>query len=178
MHSPSLRLARGGPPQIQIDQVSTFTEEHVATAQKAWGDGIVRISTAHKNGEDFEQAAKEHIQNLYNYGASPVLFKPTLAAEVQFRGTFEEALSYFVATNKVCEEDGGFAIKGWTAVRFENTAVLLNGNTAMAMGNYFFTDPADNSEIKVEYSFGYVRGADGKLKIMLQHSSVPYGSWK
>ncbi|MDG1070550.1 MAG: hypothetical protein P8P32_02985 [Akkermansiaceae bacterium] len=153
--------------------MSTFTEEHLATAQKAWGDGIVRISTAHKNGEDYEQAAKEHIQNLYNYGASPVLFKPTLAAEVQFRGTFEEALSYFVATNKVCGEDGGFAIKGWTAVRFENTAVLLNGNTAMAMGNYFFTD-SQGELVKVEYSFGYVLDDQGEVKIVLHHSSVPY----
>ena len=153
--------------------MSTFTEEHLATAQKAWGDGIVRISTAHKNGEDFEQVAKEHIQNLYNYGASPVLFKPTLAAEVQFRGTFEEALSYFVATNKVCEEDAGFAIKGWTAVRFENTAVLFNGNTAMAMGNYFFTDP-QGELVKVEYSFGYVLNDQGEVKIVLHHSSVPY----
>ena len=153
--------------------MSTFTEEHLATAQKAWGDGIVRISTAHKNGEDFEQAAKEHIQNLYNYGASPVLFKPTLAAEVQFRGTFEEALSYFVATNKVCGEDSGFAIKGWTAVRFENTAVLLNGNTAMAMGNYFFTD-LQGEQVKVEYSFGYVLDEQSRVKIVLHHSSVPY----
>ena len=153
--------------------MSTFTEEHLASAQKAWGDGIVRISTAHKNGEDFEQAAKEHIQNLYNYGASPVLFKPTLAAEVQFRGTFEEALSYFVATNKVCGEDSGFAIKGWTAVRFENTAVFLNGNTAMAMGNYFFTDP-HGEPVKVEYSFGYVLDEQGQVKIVLHHSSVPY----
>ena len=153
--------------------MSTFTEEHVSAAQKEWGDGIVRISAAHKNGGDFEQAAKEHIQNLYNYGASPVLFKPTLAAEVQFRGTFEEALSYFVATNNVCGEDSGFAIKGWTAVRFENTAVLLNGNTAMAMGNYFFTDP-QGELVKVEYSFGYVLDDHGKIKIVLHHSSVPY----
>ena len=153
--------------------MSTFTEEHVSAAQKEWGDGIVRISAANKNGGDFEQAAKELIQNLYNYGASPVLFKPTLAAEVQFRGTFEEALSYFVATNNVCGEDSGFAIKGWTAVRFENTAVLLNGNTAMAMGNYFFTDP-QGELVKVEYSFGYVLDDHGKVKIVLHHSSVPY----
>ena len=45
-----------------------------------------------------------------------MLFKPTLAADVQFRGTFDEALSYFVASNGVCGEDSGFAIKGWTAV--------------------------------------------------------------
>ena len=153
--------------------VTKLTEELVTAAQQAWGDGIVRISAAHKNGEDFEQAAKDHINNLYNYASSPVLFKPTLAAEVQFRGTFDEALSYFGATNKVCGEDGGFAIKGWTAVRFENTAMFLHGDTAMAMGNYFFTDPQGDL-VKVEYSFGYVLNDKGEVRIVLHHSSVPY----
>ena len=41
------------------------------------------------------------------------------------------------------------------------------------MGNYFFTGP-DGSDTKVEYTFGYVRGDDGKLKINLHHSSLPY----
>ena len=94
-----------------------ITEELVIAAQKAWGDGIVRIAAAHTNGEDFEQAAKDHINDLYNYGASNVLFKPTLAADDLVRGTFGETLSYFVTDNGVCGEDSGFAIKGWTAVR-------------------------------------------------------------
>ena len=104
-----------------------ITEELVIAAQAAWGDGIVRIAAAHTNGEDFEQAAKDHINDLYNYGASNVLFKPTLAAEVQFRGTFDEALSYFVASNNACPEDKGFAIKGWTAVEFENEDIITEG---------------------------------------------------
>ena len=67
-----------------------------------------------------------------------VLFKPTLAVVEQFRPTFESALSYFVASNNACTEDEGFAIKGWTKVRFENDKVTTDGNRAFAMGNYFF----------------------------------------
>ena len=34
-----------------------------------------------------------------------------------------------------------------------------------------------NGEVtKVEYTFGYVKADDGELKIILQHSSLPYSS--
>ena len=102
-----------------------------------------------------------------------MLFKPTLAAHIQFRSTFDEALSYFVATNNACEEDKGFAIKGWTAVRFENVDIITCGPSATAMGNYFFTDP-DGNEVKVEYSFGYIFDDHGNVRINLHHSSMPY----
>merc|ERR1712003_599079 len=44
--------------------------------------------------------------------------------------------------------------------------------TAMAMGNYFFTN-ADGVS-KVEYSFGYFLDAMGNVRINLHHSSMPY----
>ena len=43
----------------------------------------------------------------------------------------------------------------------------------MAMGKYFFT-PQKGEGVKVEYTFGYVKNDDGKLKIVLHHSSLPY----
>ncbi len=156
-----------------MSQSENITKDQVLAAQKAWGDGIVRISAAHTKKEDFEAVAKDHVETLYAYGLTPVLFKPTLAAEVQFRSTFEQAMSYFVAANGACPEDKGFAIKGWTAVRFENVDVITSGNTAMAMGNYFFTSP-EGEEVKVEYSFGYLLDTDGKVRINLHHSSMPY----
>merc|ERR1719387_1582577 len=149
------------------------TEEMVLDAQKAWGDGIVKIAAAHTNGGDFEQEAKDHITDLYGYDHGPVNFKPTLAAAMQFRPTFEGALSYFVATNNVAPEDTGFAIKGWTKVVFENEEIITKGSTAVAMGNYFFTKP-DGSVAKVEYSFGYFLDEEGSLRINLHHSSLPY----
>ena len=153
--------------------MSNITKEDVVSAQKAWGDGIVKIASAHSNGGDYAAVASNHVKTLYAYGLTPVLFKPTLAAAIQFRSTFDEALSYFVANNNACPEDKGFAIKGWTAVRFENVDILTSGNTASAMGNYFFTTP-EGDEVKVEYSFGYVLDADGNVRINLHHSSMPY----
>ena len=144
----------------------------VKDAQSAWGEGIVAIATAHTNGGDYVSLAEDHVNTLYAYQMGPVLFKPTLAATDQFRPTFDTALSYFVASNNACPEDQGFAIKGWTNVRFVNSDVIINGNTALAMGNYFFTSQ-DGSEVKVEYTFGYIKADDGSLRIQLHHSSMP-----
>ena len=148
------------------------TVADVENAQKEWGGGVVAIAAAHSSEGDFVERARLHVESLYAYDISPVLFKPTFAIEEQFRPTFEGALSYFVAENGVCPEDKGFAIKGWTKVRFENDNVVINGATAMAMGNYFFTN-SKGEEVKVEYSFGYVTDSEGKLRINLHHSSIP-----
>tara|TARA_B100001564_G_scaffold158361_1_gene133034 strand:- start:525 stop:989 length:465 start_codon:yes stop_codon:yes gene_type:complete len=148
------------------------TVAEVKDAQRAWGEGIVAIATAHTNGGDYVGLAKDHVNTLYAYQMGPVLFKPTLAATDQFRPTFETALSYFVASNNACPEDQGFAIKGWTNVRFENSDVIIDGNTALAMGNYFFTSQ-EGSEVKVEYTFGYIEDDNGGLRIQLHHSSMP-----
>ena len=144
----------------------------VVSAQKAWGEGIVAIANAHMNGGDYVGIASNHVNTLYAYQMGPVLFKPTLAAINQFRPTFETALSYFVASNNACPEDSGFAIKGWTNVRFENSDIIIDGKTALAMGNYFFTDP-EGQEVKVEYTFGYIDDDQGNLRIQLHHSSMP-----
>ena len=144
----------------------------VEDAQQAWGEGIVAIATAHCTGGDYVEVARNHVETLYAYGLTAVLFKPTLAAIEQFRPTFDQALSYFVASNNECSEDKGFAIKGWTHVRFENAEVILEESTALAMGNYFFTAP-DGDEVKVEYTFGYMVDSVGNLRIQLHHSSMP-----
>ena len=149
-----------------------ITTEQIKDAQQQWGDGIVKIAAAYVGG-DFTQVAHDHVTNLYAYGMAPVLFKPTLAAEQQFRSTFDDALSYFVASNNACPEDKGFAIKGWTAVRFENVDIITEGKVGMAMGNYFFTTP-EGDEVKVEYSFGYFLDDAGKVRINLHHSSMPF----
>ena len=144
----------------------------VEGAQKAWGEGIVAIANAHKNDGDYVGIASNHVNTLYAYQMGPVIFKPTLAAIDQFRPTFDTALSYFVASNNACPEDKGFAIKGWTNVRFENSEVIIDGGTALAMGNYYFTDP-QGAEVKVEYTFGYIEDDQGNLRIQLHHSSMP-----
>ena len=148
-------------------------EQAVIDVQKEWGDGIVAISSVHAANGDYEARATEHIQTLYAYGETPVMFKPTLAADDQFRETFDEALSYFIGAEGT--EDGGFAISGWTNVRWESNGIYTNAESAMAMGNYYFTGP-DGNETKVEYTFGYVLDDNGDLKINLHHSSLPYSA--
>merc|ERR1711972_1045312 len=119
---------------------------------------------------------------LYGYGRSNVLFKPTKATAAQFRPTAEDAMSYFVGHKDVeggHTEDAGFAInggKGWSDVVFNNHQIELVGKVAFAMGNYYFTSAADGSVTKVEYTFGYKKNDDGKLRIFLHHSSVPYNA--
>jgi len=151
------------------------TVAEVEKAQQAWGEGIVAISAAHGSGEDYVGRATTHVESLYAYGMSPVLFKPTMAAVQQFRPTFDEALSYFTASNGACPEDTGFAIQGWTNVRFDNQNMILNESSAIAMGNYFFTSPEGN-EVKVEFTFGYLLDSTGALRIHLHHSSLPASS--
>ena len=148
------------------------TVADVEDAQHAWGEGIVAIATVHSTGGDYVEVARNHVETLYAYGLTAVLFKPTLAVIEQFRPTFDSALSYFVASNNVCPEDKGFAIKGWTNVRFENTEIIVQETTALAMGNYYFTSP-DGDEVKVEYTFGYIVDSSGNLRIQLHHSSMP-----
>jgi len=93
-------------------------------------------------------------------------------------------MSYFVGGDVVeggYKEDGGFAInggKGWSDVVYDNHAIELCGNTAIAMGNYYFTCATTGGKTKVEYTFGYKRCADGKPRIFLHHSSVPYAVGK
>ncbi len=148
-----------------------LTEADVTALKKAWGEGIVEIGAVHTDGGDYEAAAREHIENFYAYGEKDVLFKPTLASDDQFRGTFDEALSYFVGGD--IAEDGGFAIAPYENVRWENEGTVIDGDTAMSMGNYFFKT-TDGSEVKVEYTFGIAMMDDGTPKIVLHHSSLPY----
>jgi len=154
----------GGPQPI--------TEAEVNEAQKVWADGIVAIGSAYSNSGDYKALAAEHVDTLYGYDEGTVLFKPTKAATDQFRLTEDEAFSYFVGGS--VDEDSGFALQPWSAVRFENADIIIDTDSAVAMGNYYFKDAKTGKEVKVEYTFGYVRGADGNLLINVHHSALPY----
>lgn len=154
-----------------------LTYDLITQAQKSWGDGIVKIGEAFVKNKNFKKEAENFIMKHYGYNEGKVLFKPTLAADEQFRGTPEKALSYFVGGNPACPEDHGFAIHPWVEVRFKNAGIVLNKTHALAMGNYFFTDKK-GGEKKVEYSFGYFSDKKGNIKINLHHSSLPYSILK
>lgn len=159
---------------IHEPESTPITEKEVVEAQKAWGDAIVSMGRAYQNGEDYKTLALSTVDRLYDYDAGRVLFKPTKASEKQFRLTKEEALSYFVTG--IIPEDHGFALQPWTKVRFENSGIIINGDSAMAMGNYYFTDARTGKDVKVEFTFGYHKDETGGLRIHLHHSSFPYTS--
>lgn len=153
--------------------MSTITKQEVIDAQTKWGNTIVEIGNAFTNKEDYVALASQRIDELYSFQDGEVLFKPTKAAEKQFRPTKEDAISYFVASNNLHQEDSGFAITPWTNVEFQNSVIKITQDTALAMGNYFFTDTS-GGKTKVEYTFGYVKDDNNNLRIILHHSSVPY----
>jgi hypothetical protein len=159
---------------------AAITESEVLELQSKWANAIKTISATHKEGGDFIGVAGQAAGELYGYGHSKVLFKPTKAAEFPFRPTAGEAMSYFVGGGVVdggYDEDAGFAInggKGWSEVVFKNHDIDLNGPVAIAMGDYTFTCATSGDEVKVEYTFGYKRNDDGNARIFLHHSSVPY----
>jgi hypothetical protein len=134
---------------------------------------LVKLGSLNGNFEACENEASRMIKRLYGYDNGIVLFKPTKAKESQFRLSFEGAKSYFIGGDENFSEDSGFALQPWTNVRFENASVVLNEKTAIAMGNYFFTD-LNGNVVKVEYTFGYFLDSKQCLKINLHHSSLPY----
>ena len=146
--------------------------QEVHAAQAAWGEGVVFIGAA-STWEDAHARAIRFVQTQYIVEDNSLLFCPTLAAQAQFRSTLDDSVSYFVGRSTAHPEDGGFALKAWTGVRFENHGIVCRGDLAMAMGNYFFKK-ADDSELKVEFSFVYQRGQDGQLRIQLHHSALPF----
>jgi len=152
----------------------------VEECQAKWANAIQTISKTYRSKGDYIRAAGDAAAELYGYGRTNVLFKPTKAADEPFRPTGESAMSYFVGGSAVengLEEDAGFAInggKGWDKVVFDNHQIEYLGNAAIAMGTYYFTCATTAEIARVEYTFGYKRNDDGKARIFLHHSSVPY----
>jgi hypothetical protein len=150
-----------------------ITVEEVNKVQELWGAGIVKIGELKSSFKECRMYALDFIKKMYNFDDGSVQFKPTKAADSQFRNDLKGALSYFVADDSDYNEDGGFAINPWTKVEFQNNSINIYDDIAIAMGNYFFTD-LNGGKTKVEYSFVYKKNDLGELKIILHHSSLPY----
>ena len=146
--------------------------QEVESAQRAWGDAVVHVGAA-PDWEQSRERAAALVQSLYCADRKDLLFCPTKVSVDSFRRDERAAVSYFVGRDSAFPEDGGFALEPWTSVRFENAGVVVLDGAALAMGHYYF-GRADGSEIKVEYSFVYVRDVEGALRIQLHHSALPY----
>ena len=156
--------------------VVPITRDQVLAAQNAWGAALVQISTTYDSAglEAATKTAESVIDSAYGYSLGPVLFKPTLTVAPQtFRTTREGALAYFVGGNKKFANDTGFALKHWRSYQIENAALFMDGDVAISMGNVRLTDRDGNVTI-VDKTWGWKRGSDGNLRIVLHHSSLPY----
>ena len=148
-----------------------ITKEEIIKAQKEWSEGIIKMGQISNNRALLESFVSDFLDDVYNF-QEKVLFKPTKAKVEQFRNNKESAVSYFIAgDDKKCKEDNGFALSNWSKITFENSDIIINKNQGLAMGNYTFEN--NESKIKVEYSFGYIK-INKSIKINLHHSSIPY----
>ena len=154
----------------------TITRSEVLAAQKAWGDGLLKISADNQSGgySKAKATATEVILREYDYQYGPVAFKPTLTVAPQvFRPTFDGALSYFVGGNPQFPADTGFALSHYTSYKFENNVIQLYGDSAISMGNVYLYDPKGVPTI-VDKTFGFNKSPDGSININLHHSSLPH----
>ncbi|ALB43611.1 MULTISPECIES: hypothetical protein [Nostocales] len=154
----------------------SITEAEVLAAQKAWGEALVSISTTYdeKGIAAARKLADNIIDQAYAYQSGLVLFKPTLTTGDQtFRTTHKGALSYFVGGDSSFPKDTGFALKGWRKVEIRNAGIFILGNTATTMGNVSITDKT-GKVTTVDKTWQFIRGGDGKLRIIVHHSSLPY----
>lgn len=153
-----------------------ITEDDLAAARVAWGEGLVSISKAYE-ADGIQQArdlAGRILDAAYGYDMGPVLFKPTLSGgRTTFRTSRKGALSYFVGHDPDYPKDAGFAIRGWRQTESETAASFIEGDVAMWMGWMRFTDK-DGQTIQTDKTFGYKKDAQGVLRIVLHHSSLPY----
>jgi len=153
-----------------------ITESELNAAREAWGAGLVAVSKAYEAGgiDEARSVAEGVLDAAYSYNLGPVLFKPTLASGDQtFRPTKQGALSYFVAHDEEYPLDGGFALLGWRNVEMVTAASFIEGDVAMWQGMGIMTDK-DGNVTKANKSFGYKKDANGVLRIVLHHSSLPY----
>ena len=150
-----------------------ITKSQIHESQRKWGDGIVKIGALKDNESECLEFTRSFLNSLYDFENNDILFKPTKAADEQFRPNFQMALSYFLGgSQSYCSEDEGFAMKPWLDVKFVNSGFIIENERAIAMGNYFFTD-SSGAVVKVEYTFGY-KLRNGSLVIDLHHSSLPF----
>lgn len=159
----------------------TITVSEVNAALKGWTDALVEIGKVYEAGGDYKKFAQQVLDQAYGYQTGQVFFKPTLAnGDQTFRPTNEGALAYFVGGNPAFPNDKGFAITPWVGARYDgqgegDEGIQIHGDVAIFMGNVWVKGK-DGKEVMVDKTFGFKKGEDGKLRIILHHSSLPYQS--
>lgn len=156
-----------------------ITYDEVNAAQQAWCDALVKIGQIKEEGGDYRAYAETVLSEAYNYDYGKVFFKPTLAyGDRTFRNDKKGALSYFVGGDPNYPEDKGFALRPWVQARYDNAGdknegIQIYGSVAITMGNIYVVDK-DGNETMVDKTWVFRKGKDGKLRIIVHKSSLPY----
>jgi len=158
---------------------TVITYDEVNAAQQAWCDALVKIGTLKEEGGDFKAFAQQVLSDAYNYDNGKVFFKPTLAyGDQTFRNDKKGALAYFIGGDPDYPNDKGFAMAPWVKARYDNAGeknegIQIYGSVAITMGNVWVTGK-DGKEVMVDKTWVFKKGKDGKLKIIVHKSALPF----
>jgi hypothetical protein len=158
---------------------SVITYDEVNTAQQAWCDALVKIGQLKEEGGDYKAYAEKLLSEAYNYDSGKVFFKPTLAfGDQTFRNDKKGALAYFIGGDPDFPNDKGFALTPWVKARYDNAGennegIQIYGSVAITMGNVWVTSK-DGKEVMVDKTWVFKKGKDGKLRIIVHKSALPY----
>jgi len=156
-----------------------ITYDEVNAAQQAWCDALVKIGKLKEEGGDYKAFAGQVLSEAYNYDNGKVFFKPTLAyGDQTFRNDKKGALAYFIGGDPAYPNDKGFALAPWVKARYDNAGeknegIQIYGSVAITMGNVWVTGK-DGKEVMVEKTWVFRKGKDGKLKIIVHKSALPF----
>lgn len=157
----------------------TLTVAEVNAAQQGWCDALVEIGRLHATGGDYRAFAEQVLTDAYDYDNGRVFFKPTLTSGTQvFRKTKTGALAYFIGGDSDYPNDNGFALNPWVECWYDNESagaeeVMIHGNIGIAMGNVYFKDQ-DGNQIHVDKTFVFRKGEDGKVRLIVHKSALPF----
>ena len=156
-----------------------ITYDEVNAAQQAWCDALVKIGNLKEEGGDYKSFAEKVLSEAYNYDKGKVFFKPTLAyGDQTFRNDKKGALSYFIGGDPAYPNDKGFALTPWVKARYDNAGeknegIQIYGSVAITMGNVWVTGK-DGKEVMVDKTWVFRKGKDGKLRIIVHKSALPF----
>ena len=168
---------------VEEGALDIITYDEVNAAQQAWCDALVKIGQLKEEGGDYKTFADQVLSSAYNYDNGKVFFKPTLAfGDQTFRNDKKGALAYFVGGDPDYPNDKGFALTPWVKARYDNAGpnnegIQIYGSVAITMGNVWVTGK-DGKEVMVDKTWVFKKGKDGKLRIIVHKSSLPFSPSK
>jgi hypothetical protein len=139
----------------------------ITSAQEEWGAGVIAIGKDKEDKRLYTAKAQKFLNDTYAFDSEKVMFKPTKPFFKQFISNKEDALSYFIHPQK------GFALQPWIEIKFTNYDFIFKNNQALCIGNYSFKDTKKDI-LKADYTFGYIKDSQEKVKINLHHSSLAF----